>query len=140
MDRKTVSFVVEGIGPDRYDCEQSLACAVLTRAIRDYLGDTYPLSSKLWGRTQGAIVRGARLWIESDSLEPYAFEWVCETLAIDADDIRAKIKELEKLPEKALSVMSQNLQGFRADVDGRPMRTRTDYLLAVRAKRKENKT
>lgn len=136
MRKMSPTLQSEELGPDRFNPEQSLACAVLTRAIRDYLGDTYPFNATRSGKSQAALTRSARLWIESPRTEEYTFEWVCDVLCIEANAIRARLVELEKLPEESLRVMSDRLQGYRIDVVGRPMKTRTDYLLRVRAKLK----
>lgn len=114
-------------GEDGRSSEELLMIAVLSRAIRDSLGDTAFVDSEK-GRNKS--VRSAESWLLSTSIEPYSFRWVCESLNLSHKAILDYLDELRAAPEFE-EIMCCNVKSFKTKVGAIRIRTRTEYLIQL---------
>lgn len=122
---------------DAFTCEQVLCCAMLTRAIRDALGDTYPWDRHRYPAGHKKIVRNAEAWLWAHSTTEFSFVWVCEHLSVDPEALRATVEELQNLPD-GLRVMSARLDEYRIMREDYAGRNRAAILLKMRDKMKNS--
>lgn len=73
-----------------------LIAALLIRAIRDLRGEGHDYDidgrgNSPFGCSKQEAMDDARAWFESDSKEPYSFEWACDMLGREADVVRSAL-------------------------------------------------
>ena len=111
--------------------EELLAIAVLSRAIRDSIGDSYPIDLSKKGRNgRLAISRSAESWFYSTSTDGYSFRFICEVLSIDPLAVLRFRDALMSAPDY-YKIMSCNVKEFQTEKGERKIRTRTEYLIQL---------
>jgi hypothetical protein len=120
-------------GDDGRTSEELLMIAVLSRAIRDSIGDTAFVDSEK-GRNKS--VRSAESWLLSTSIQPYSFRWVCGSLNLSHKLVLDYVDELRAAPEFD-EIMCCNVKSFKTKIGSARIRTRTGYLLQTIEDRKK---
>lgn len=100
MSIKSVEYALLRI--DRLSGEKRLLIEILKRAINDAVGRW-----KTGPDSRESHMHEAKEWIalKTDyTKKPWSFEWVCEHLGVDSENVRKGIKELELELSKASEV------------------------------------
>lgn len=72
--------------------EKKLLCAIVERAICDYLARPEDCTSKPYKQEVSHLRREAEAYLFSTDLAPWSFRWVCQQLAEDAPLLVSKIR------------------------------------------------